>query len=555
MLNGPIEAAADSGVDVIVMNTGAAEKAREVGALMYVGQPECDAGHAAGLRAKGDGVTSFLCVNHSVQQPTLAQRCQGLADGLGIETGAAMLDGGADPAEIKNEVLAYPFANPNTDAILTLDETGMAGDIRFGAFGLGAEIVKADGTGSIEKYAGEYRWTNRALLIAKGGRPIMGRLNRSICRNSRRRGMATVDERIREMSTFRKALIRPELGGVCGTIVVFAFFLIFAFDSGMFNSRGIMSWSVVSAQFMIIAVGACLLMIAGEFDLSVGSMIGFCGMMIAIFSVTMGWPVWMAIVVTFAMCVAIGALNGYIVIRTGLPGFIVTLAFMFILRGFTIYLPQTVERKTIIGGVKDVAEGDWLAAVFGGRILGGLFAWLGDVGIVATFERGSRIGQPVVDGIPMLIVWAIALIVFGHVLLTRTRFGNWIFASGGDAESARNSGVPVNRVKILMFMFTAFCACVFATAQVMEFGSAGADRGLLKGFEAIVAAVIGGALLTGGYGSVIGAALGALIFGVVQQGLFFAGVESSLFRVFLGILLLTAVVLNACIRRTITGEK
>ena len=367
--------------------------------------------------------------------------------------------------------------------------------------------------------------------------------------------MATVDERIREMSTFRKALIRPELGGVCGTIVVFAFFLIFAFDSGMFNSRGIMSWSVVSAQFMIIAVGACLLMIAGEFDLSVGSMIGFCGMMIAIFSVTMGWPVWMAIVVTFAMCVAIGALNGYIVIRTGLPGFIVTLAFMFILRGFTIYLPQTVERKTIIGGVKDVAEGDWLAAVFGGRILGGLFAWLGDVGIVATFERGSRIGQPVVDGIPMLIVWAIALIVFGHVLLTRTRFGNWIFASGGDAESARNSGVPVNRVKILMFMFTAFCACVFATAQVMEFGSAGADRGLLKGFEAIVAAVIGGALLTGGYGSVIGAALGALIFGVVQQGLFFAGVESSLFRVFLGILLLTAVVLNACIRRTITGGK
>jgi simple sugar transport system permease protein len=83
-----------------------------------------------------------------------------------------------------------------------------------------------------------------------------------------------------------------------------------------------------------------------------------------------------------------------------------------------------------------------------------------------------------------------------------------------------------NRVKILMFMFTAFCACVFATCQVMEFGSAGADRGLLKEFEAIIAVVIGGALLTGGYGSVVGAALGALIFGVVQQGLFFAGVES-----------------------------
>ena len=108
---------------------------------------------------------------------------------------------------------------------------------------------------------------------------------------------------------------------------------------------------------------------------------------------------------------------------------------------------------------------------------------MGDAGLIETFQRGNRAGQPVVDGIPMLVVWAIVLIIFGHILLTRTRFGNWIFAAGGDAESARNSGVPVNRVKILMFVFTAFCATVFATCQVMEFGSAGADRGLLKEFE------------------------------------------------------------------------
>ncbi|TNJ40800.1 ABC transporter permease [Phaeobacter sp. B1627] len=366
---------------------------------------------------------------------------------------------------------------------------------------------------------------------------------------------AKPDERIKEISAFRKALIRPELGGIVGTIAVFTFFLLFAFDSGMFNSQGIMNWSVVSAQFMIIAVGACLLMIAGEFDLSVGSMIGFAGMMIAIFSVTYGWPVWMAILATFVLCTAIGGLNGWIVIRTGLPSFIVTLAFLFILRGFTIFLPQVIERKTIIGGINDVSEGDWLAAVFGGKILGSVFTWLGDAGIIATFERGTKQGQPVVDGIPMLIVWAVALIIFGHVLLTKTKFGNWIFAAGGDAEAARNSGVPVNRVKILMFMFTAFCATVFAVCQVMEFGSAGADRGLLKEFEAIIAVVIGGALLTGGYGSVLGAALGALIFGVVQQGLFFAGVESSLFRVFLGVILLGAVILNTYIRRIITGER
>tara|TARA_R110002096_G_scaffold28480_23_gene86365 strand:+ start:4153 stop:5274 length:1122 start_codon:yes stop_codon:yes gene_type:complete len=363
------------------------------------------------------------------------------------------------------------------------------------------------------------------------------------------------DERIKSQSRLRKALIRPELGGICGTIIVFVLFAIFAGDSGMFNAQGIMNWSVVSAQFMIIAVGACLLMIAGEFDLSVGSMIGFAGMMIAIFAVTLGWPVWQALLITFALCLAIGALNGYIVVRTGLPSFIVTLATLFILRGFTIFLPQLIERKTIIGGIDTAAQGDWLAALFGGKVLGSLFVWMGDNGWIGVFERGTRKGQPIVDGIPMLIVWALGLVIVGHFLLTRTRFGNWIFAAGGDAQAARYVGVPVNKVKILMFMATAFTATVFAANQVMEFGSAGADRGLLKEFEAIIAVVIGGALLTGGYGSVIGAALGALIFGVVQQGLFFAGVESSLFRVFLGVILLFAVILNTYIRRIITGER
>ncbi|SEW36170.1 monosaccharide ABC transporter membrane protein, CUT2 family [Aliiroseovarius sediminilitoris] len=363
------------------------------------------------------------------------------------------------------------------------------------------------------------------------------------------------DERVKEISSFRQALIRPELGGIVGTVAVFTLFLLFAFDSGMFASQGVLNWSVVSAQFMIIAVGACLLMIAGEFDLSVGSMIGFAGMMIAVFGVVLGWPMWIAIIVTFVICCLLGALNGWIVIKTGLPSFIVTLAFLFILRGFTIYIPQTIERKTIIGGIRDAAEGDWLAPLFGGTIGKPVFQWLGDAGVISVFERGAREGQPVVDGIPMLIVWAIVLISLGHILLTRTQFGNWIFASGGDPEAARNSGVPVNKVKILMFTLTAFCATVLAVCQVMEFGSAGADRGLLKEFEAIIAVVIGGALLTGGYGSVLGAALGALIFGVVQQGLFFAGVESSLFRVFLGVILLFAVILNTYIRRIITGER
>ncbi|TAA51904.1 ABC transporter permease [Shinella sp. JR1-6] len=363
------------------------------------------------------------------------------------------------------------------------------------------------------------------------------------------------DERIKPVSPLRRALIRPELGGICGTILVFLLFAAVAGDSGMFAAEGVMNWTVVSAQFMIIAVGACLLMIAGEFDLSTGSMIGFSGVMMAILSVHIGVPLWLAIVITFVFCILLGGVNGWLVIRTGLPSFIVTLAFLYILRGLTIWGSIYFTRQTIIGGVAEKAAGDWLAPLFGGKILGSLFIWMGEMGWIATFTRGNRAGQPVIDGIPMLVVWAIVLVVFGHWLLTRTKFGNWIFAAGGDALAARYVGVPVNRVKILMFMFSAFCACVFATCQVMEFGSAAADRGLLKEFEAIICVVIGGALLTGGYGSVIGAALGAIIFGVVQQGLFFANAESSLFRVFLGVILLTAVIMNTYIRRIITGER
>ncbi|WP_143821118.1 ABC transporter permease, partial [Motiliproteus sp. MSK22-1] len=140
-------------------------------------------------------------------------------------------------------------------------------------------------------------------------------------------------------------------------------------------------------------------------------------------------------------------------------------------------------------------------------------------------------------------------------VLLRTSFGNWIFATGGDDKAARNVGVPVDRVKIMLFVFTAFCATVYAACQVLEFGSAAADRGLLKEFEAIIAAVIGGALLTGGYGTVIGACFGALIFGVVQMGIFFTGIDSDWFRVFLGVMLLMAVLFNNYVRKRVTETR
>lgn len=155
VLSGPIKSAVDQGINVIIMNSGTPEQTREIGALMFVGQPEYDAGFAAGQRAKGDGVKSFVCVNHAISNTVVAERCRGFADALGIKLGSSMLDSGEDPGEIKNRVLAYLKANPNTDAVLTLGptsadptiaalkENGMAGDIYFGTFDLGTEIVKA----------------------------------------------------------------------------------------------------------------------------------------------------------------------------------------------------------------------------------------------------------------------------------------------------------------------------------------------------------------------------------------------------------------------------
>jgi simple sugar transport system substrate-binding protein len=162
VLSGPIQNAVAKGIPVIIINSGTPEQAADVGALMYVGQPEYDAGLAAGQRAKRDGIGSFLCVNHVISNPVVGERCRGFADGLGVDLGDSMIDSGQDPAEIKNKVKAYLTANPSTEAVLTLGPTsadptisalqdmGKAGDMYFGTFDLGTEIVKAIKDGTIK---------------------------------------------------------------------------------------------------------------------------------------------------------------------------------------------------------------------------------------------------------------------------------------------------------------------------------------------------------------------------------------------------------------------
>jgi simple sugar transport system permease protein len=359
---------------------------------------------------------------------------------------------------------------------------------------------------------------------------------------------AADDERVRRESWFGHLLGRPEFAAISGTVLVFAIFAIGWGNSGMFELDGVMNWSQVAAYLGILAVGACLLMVAGEFDLSIGSMIGFAGMMVAIPTMYFHWPIALSILFAFVGSVALGALNGYLVMRTRLPSFIVTLAFLFILRGLTLALSVMFADRTIVSGVGDVAQADPLTQfLFHGVAFHGLFRSLAHLGLGRVLDNG----EPLVRGVPKVILWWFALVAIGAFVLAKTRYGNWILAVGGDANAAKNVGVPVKRVKISLFMLTAFCACLFAVLQVCDIGSAAADRGLQKEFEAIIAAVIGGTLLTGGYGSVIGAAFGALIFGVVQIGITYTSVDSDWFRVFLGLMLLMAVLFNHYVRRRV----
>jgi simple sugar transport system permease protein len=359
------------------------------------------------------------------------------------------------------------------------------------------------------------------------------------------------DERVRNVGTVRKLLARPEFGAIAGTLLVVAIFVLAAGDSGMFSAEGTVNWGTVAGFLGIIAVGAALLMIAGEFDLSVGSMIGFAGMMVAIPILEWGWGPSAAVVFAFACAMALGWLNGWLVIKTGLPSFIVTLAFFFILRGLSLAVAVLLTGKTILSSSGDIVLQEAMladpivSALFHGHVLTGLFDTLSAAGWMAARDDGTALAI----GVPKVVVWWFLLTAVGAFVLARTRAGNWILAVGGDANAAKNVGIPVARVKIGLFMCTAFCATLFAVLQVADAGSAAADRGLQKEFEAIIAAVIGGCLLTGGYGSVIGAAFGALIFGMVQIGIGYTSIDNNWYRVFLGVMLLAAVLFNNYIRR------
>lgn len=362
---------------------------------------------------------------------------------------------------------------------------------------------------------------------------------------------AQSDERLKRVSGFTALVRRPELGAVAGLILVTIFFL-FTADASMFTLAGVTNFMAPAAQLGILAIGAALLMIGGEFDLSIGSMIAFSGLMFGTALVVWGLPLSVSMLFAFGVAVLVGVTNAQITMRTGLPSFIVTLAFMFILRGLTLVgLKWASGGSTQLRGMREAAEGSPLAAFFSGDAFQGLFRTLAETGVIAKFPNGD----PQVPGIPVEILWFLGIAILATWVLLRTQFGNWIFAVGGDPRAARKSAVPVARVKTTLFVITALCATLVAILTVLDAGSTDARRGFQKEFEAIIAAVIGGCLLTGGYGSAIGAFFGSIVFGMVLIGLTYTSIDQDWYLVFLGGMLLVAVMFNNVIRKRVTGER
>ena len=342
----------------------------------------------------------------------------------------------------------------------------------------------------------------------------------------------TEDERLEKLRFATRLLKRPSLGAVMGAITVF---ILFAFFDATPNhlwltQTGLASWSTTAAFFGIMAVPVGMLMIGGEFDLSTGVMTGATAILMAVLMNNLHWNAWLAVVGTVIFAGVIGFVNGYIVIRTKLPSFVVTLATFFVLRGISI------------GGVLLVNSGSTQISLVGSHY-GGLRS------LQILFGSSFFSSSALPNGYSTAILWFIAVTLLGVWTLARTRFGNWVYAVGGDINAARNVGVPVMRTKIAMFMGTSVAAALVGVISFAQSSSAVSEQGVGYEFYYIIAAVVGGCLLTGGYGSVFGAALGACIIGMAFEGVIYAGWDSSWDFTFLGIILFVAVAVNTFVFR------
>jgi simple sugar transport system permease protein len=336
------------------------------------------------------------------------------------------------------------------------------------------------------------------------------------------------DERLAQITPMARLLRRPEIGAAIAAVVIANFF---STQSSLFlKLDGISNWTDVASTIGIPAVLVALLMIGGEFDLSAGVMTGSAGLMVGILGTELDWNIWIAIVVTLIAATGVGFLNGYMVMRTKLPSFIVTLATFFILQGVNLGVTKAITSEVSVSGIDKVAGYDSANKIFGGSF------WS---------PHDFRI----------TVLWWIGITIVATWVLARTRVGNWIFGVGGDANAARNVGVPVTQVKIGLFMATSFFCALTGVMIAMRLASTQAGQGVGDEFQFIIAAVVGGCVLTGGFGSAIGAALGATIIGQAFIGIQFAGWNTDWRFLFLGVILLSAVLVNNYIRKRAEGVR
>jgi simple sugar transport system permease protein len=334
---------------------------------------------------------------------------------------------------------------------------------------------------------------------------------------------SATDDRVGTRSVSASILGRPEVGALIGAVAVAVLFLLVAPAFRSVANVGTILYG--SSTIGIMAVAVALLMIGGEFDLSAGVAVTTSGLAAAHLAWYYGLNVWVGVFFALALSLAIGAFNGWLLHRTGLPSFLVTLGTFFVLQGANLALTRIVAGGVSSNSLNDIDGFDSAKAVF-----------------ASSFEVGSvEIKLPV-------IFWVV-LTVIGSVLLLRTRYGNWIFASGGDPGAARAVGVPVTGTKIGLFMGVGFCAWLLGMHNLFNFNNVQSGQGLGNEFIYIISAVIGGCLLTGGYGSVVGASIGALIFGMTQLGITYAGWDPDWFKTFLGIMLISATLVNLYVKR------
>jgi simple sugar transport system permease protein len=312
------------------------------------------------------------------------------------------------------------------------------------------------------------------------------------------------------MKRFLKIYLdKPELAGAALLVILIVIFQVKSngFLLSFENIRGVMG---LLPEMALVAIGVTILMICGEFDLSVGSVFALMPMSVAVM-LGHGVPFSLAVLLGLLICVAVGLVNGYVTLQFSIPSFITTLGMLFIARSLTV---------VISGGFPPLLPDDLPTWLFTDYI------WQGSI-------------------LRMSFLWFAVIAMLAAALLSLTNFGNWIRATGGFNEAAASMGIPVKRVKIVCFVLCSMLAGFAGLLQVLRLGSPLPSIGEGLELQAVAAAVIGGTSLTGGIGTVFGAIIGTLLIRTIDNGLVLSRVDSNWFKFAIGVLTMFAVIANA----------